>query len=320
MKNNPPNEFRNWLHFFRYQEDNSTYKFRSSSKVGHEFGLKLTLFLDYAEYIGLFAPNSGARLLVHDPRVQPDIQTASFSVAAGETTFIAMKLEEVQRKGGKYNDCYEKWPKSLKLSEQAQKAWSTYTQESCQNLCLTNILASRCKCTDTYDVDFSVDETINMNSLYYCRATNLKQSECRNDVYAAFRNNSLACDCLPACHTNEYILTQSRSPWPSKTYSPYFASKMIKSDSSRIVSYMQDLLIRNVSENAMQQSFKENFVRLEIFYEALNFRKISESAAYDFSSLISDFGGNLGLCLGWSMLIFFELVEFFFHCVRAYMH
>ena len=96
LKNNPPNEFRNWLHFFRYQEDNSTYKFRSSSKVGHEFGLKLTLFLDYAEYIGLFAPNSGARLLVHDPRVQPDIQTASFSVAAGETTFIAMR-RQIQR-------------------------------------------------------------------------------------------------------------------------------------------------------------------------------------------------------------------------------
>ena len=172
------------MHFFRYQEDNSTYKFRSSSKTGHEFGLKLTLFLDYAEYIGLFAPNAGARVLVHDPRVQPDIQAASFSVAAGETTFIAMKLEEVQRKGGKYNDCSEKWPKSLKLSEQAQKAWPTYTQESCLKFCLTNALATKCECTDIYDVDFSADETIRRNSLYYCRATNRRESECRNDVYA----------------------------------------------------------------------------------------------------------------------------------------
>ena len=310
-----------WLNpFFRNQKDgNSTYKLRSSSKTGHEFGLKLTLFLDYVEYIGLFAPNIGARILLHDPRVQPDIQAESVSVAAGEATFIAIKTEVVLRKGGKYDNCTYKWPKSLKLSEEFQKQWPTYTQESCLKMCLLNVLATKCECTDSFEYNFSTDETINQNSINYCRNTEQKESQCLNGVHAAFRNHSLSCDCPSACLTNEYLQTQSRSPWPSKSYGPYFASKMIKSDSNRVVHYMQDLLIRNDSEKAMQESFKENFVRLEIFYEALNFRKISETAAYDFSSLISDFGGNIGLWLGWSIFVLFELVEFVFHCLEAYM-
>ena len=293
---------------------------RSSSKTGHEFGLKLTLFLDYAEYIGLFAPNVGARVLVHDPRVLPDLQSESFSVAAGETTFIAVKKEVVERKGGYYDNCTKTWPKSLKLSEETQKKWPVYTQESCLKVCLTNNLALECECTDSYETDYSTDSNINNNSWYYCRNTNRKESECRKGIYNAFRHHNLTCDCPPACYTSEFLLTQSRSPWPSKNYSPYFASKMLKSNSNRVVSYMRSLITTNNSEKAMQESFKENFVRLEIFYEALNFRKISESAAYDLSSLVSDFGGNIGLWLGWSIFALFELVEFTFHCFEAILH
>ena len=73
----------------------------------------------------------------------------------------------------------------------------------------------------------------------------------------------------------------------------------------------------DIDDEKMEASFKKNFVRLEIFYEALNFRKISESAAYDLASLVSDFGGNIGLWLGWTVLALFELIEFLFHCIRA---
>ena len=73
----------------------------------------------------------------------------------------------------------------------------------------------------------------------------------------------------------------------------------------------------NFSDDILQQSFEKNFARLEIYYEALNFEKISESAAYDLPSLVSDFGGSIGLWLGWSIFALFELLQFLFHCVEA---
>ncbi len=73
----------------------------------------------------------------------------------------------------------------------------------------------------------------------------------------------------------------------------------------------------NFSDDILQQSFEKNFARLEIYYEALNFEKISESAAYDFASLVSDFGGSIGLWLGWSLFAVFELLQFLYCCLEA---
>ena len=61
----------------------------NSSKTGNKYGLKLTLFLDTEEYIGLLAPNAAARVLVHDSRIKPNMLSESSVVAPGETTFLS---------------------------------------------------------------------------------------------------------------------------------------------------------------------------------------------------------------------------------------
>ena len=75
----------------------------------------------------------------------------------------------------------------------------------------------------------------------------------------------------------------------------------------------------NVSQSAeeIKKDIQENFVRLEIFYEALNFAMIKEKAEYDTWDVLTDFGGNIGLWLGWSVFALFELLEFFVRCFEA---
>ena len=170
------------------------------------------MFLDYAEYIGLFAPNTGARVLVHNPRVKPDLQSETFSVSAGEATFIAVKMEVVDRKGGKYDNCTTNWPESLKLNKETMKKWPTYTQDACLKFCLINELAARCVCTDTYEYDFSTDWEINRGSLFYCDMTNRTHAKCLEQVHQDFRSHNLNCDCPSACNTVEYQTKTSRSP------------------------------------------------------------------------------------------------------------
>ncbi|KAJ1361427.1 Deproteinrin mec-10 [Parelaphostrongylus tenuis] len=53
---------------------------------------------------------------------------------------------------------------------------------------------------------------------------------------------------------------------------------------------------------------RENAAMLEIFYEALNFETLTESEAYGVVKMLADFGGQLGLWSGVSVMTICEFV------------
>eukprot|EP00058_Branchiostoma_floridae_P021721 XP_002607211.1 hypothetical protein BRAFLDRAFT_67991 [Branchiostoma floridae] len=56
---------------------------------------------------------------------------------------------------------------------------------------------------------------------------------------------------------------------------------------------------------------RRNLLKLNIYYEALNYEQISESPGYEEESLLGDLGGQLGLWVGMSLLSAMEVVEIF---------
>ena len=80
---------------------------RKTSKTGQEYGLKLSLFVDVEEYIGVFTHYSGARVLIHDALMNGRVRAESLSIATGEATFLAVSQNRVERVGGRYSDCAE---------------------------------------------------------------------------------------------------------------------------------------------------------------------------------------------------------------------
>ncbi|XP_078692023.1 acid-sensing ion channel 1C-like [Branchiostoma floridae x Branchiostoma belcheri] len=54
-----------------------------------------------------------------------------------------------------------------------------------------------------------------------------------------------------------------------------------------------------------------NLLKLNIYYEALNYEQISESPGYEVENLLGDLGGQLGLWVGMSLLSAMEVVEIF---------
>ncbi|XP_062577909.1 acid-sensing ion channel 1-like, partial [Saccostrea cucullata] len=58
-------------------------------------------------------------------------------------------------------------------------------------------------------------------------------------------------------------------------------------------------------------SFRDNFLKLVIYYEDTNYEEISEEPSYDGFRFLSDLGGAMGLFLGASVLSFLELVQLF---------
>ena len=289
---------------------------KKTSKTGQEYGLKLTLFVDMEEYIGLFAPYGGAKVLIHDPSSNGRVRAEGLSIPVGESTFLAVKQNTVERKGGRYSDCAQDWPKFLELNDDFKKQWPQYSREVCLELCVQNLMGLKCGCTDTFDKDFSINEAINTASQYYCVMTNKTQHECKNEVYRNYIEGNLTCLCPQVCKTTKYSSIRSGSPWPTEAFTPYLATKLIKSTSKRVQEYIKSAFNdTRLSAVNLQDKFRRNFARLEVYFEALNFQHITESPAYTATDFLSDFGGNIGLWLGWSVLALFEVVQFCYECL-----
>ena len=266
--------------------------------------------------MGLFAPYAGAKVLIHDPYLNGRVRAEGLSVPAGEATFLAVKQNTVHRMGGKYSDCAKDWPKFLKLNSEFTTHWSAYSREVCLEICVQNQMALQCGCTDTFDRYFSVDDAINEAALNYCEITVKTQSECKRNVHQKYIDGHISCPCPQACETTKFSHVRSSAPWPTKAFTPYLASKLTKSQSKRVEEYMRIAFNdTNLSAKQLQEHFRENFARLEVYFEALNFQQITESEAYTFTDFLSDFGGNIGLWLGWSVLALFEVVQFCYECV-----
>uniref|UniRef100_A0A2C9M1J2 Uncharacterized protein n=1 Tax=Biomphalaria glabrata TaxID=6526 RepID=A0A2C9M1J2_BIOGL len=55
--------------------------------------------------------------------------------------------------------------------------------------------------------------------------------------------------------------------------------------------------------------FRENFLKLNIFYRDLNYEELAEQPNYEIFQLLSDFGGTMGLWIGLSVLSLFEIIN-----------
>ena len=67
-----------------------------TTQAGSRHGLKLTLFIDADEYMGLLAPNVGARIAIHDRTVEPIMKTQSIAVSVGEATFLDIRAQRIR--------------------------------------------------------------------------------------------------------------------------------------------------------------------------------------------------------------------------------
>jgi len=56
---------------------------------------------------------------------------------------------------------------------------------------------------------------------------------------------------------------------------------------------------------------RENFVRIEFYYDELKVHSVEQTPSYDKYKLVGDIGGQLGLMLGASVVTILEFVDLF---------
>eukprot|EP00112_Aurelia_sp_Birch-Aquarium-sp1_P018740 Seg4519.3 transcript_id=Seg4519.3/GoldUCD/mRNA.D3Y31 product="Acid-sensing ion channel 4-A" protein_id=Seg4519.3/GoldUCD/D3Y31 len=119
-----------------------------------------------------------------------------------------------------------------------------------------------------------------------------KAIPCLQGVYN--ESSKLECDCPQPCYEEKYETKVTISPLIHSHFTP----NLMKQLGKRL----------NIPENVTMESFKPHIARLSVFYESFVTEKHIEQELYDVESLLSDFGGLMGLLVGASVISLVELI------------
>ncbi|XP_063727304.1 amiloride-sensitive sodium channel subunit alpha-like [Symsagittifera roscoffensis] len=128
------------------EEDNfNESNIRRTGRTGSDFGLKLTLFVDSEDYLGILGHKTGAKVVIHSPSIEPDltmavtIQTNGWMIHAwikviggnrpsiiGRDLMPQLGLQLVQQSPGKHIMSVEESSQDALEPEGELDSWQTY--------------------------------------------------------------------------------------------------------------------------------------------------------------------------------------------------
>ncbi|XP_035700287.1 uncharacterized protein LOC118432774 [Branchiostoma floridae] len=269
---------------FNHGEDD---KVRTTTKVGAEFGLKLTLSIESDEYVGLFGQDPGAKVTIHSVGSTPFPEGNALNTKPGESTFVGLKRSSVKRQPHPYGDC-------TSYQERDELYGGRYTYETCQHSCLQAALLDKCGCSD---------ELIVINSTL-CSVLNKTQECCRQEVRKRHEDGNLLCNCRQSCEEDSYALWLSSSLWPSDRYVWYVLENIHTRSRARNLPLSPDEL-------------RQNLARVHVYFRDLNYELINENPTYTEETLLSGLGGLLGLYVGLSVITVFEFINLVVDVVKV---
>ncbi|PAV73177.1 hypothetical protein WR25_14292 [Diploscapter pachys] len=265
---------------------------KTSLRAGPMYGLRVMLFINTTDYL----PTSeavGVRLTIHDKEEFPFPDTFGYSAPTGYISSFGIRMQKLSRLPAPYGDCI---PDGAETSHYIYKNYS-YSTEGCYRTCFQELIIDRCNCSDP--------RFPSIGDIDPCRVFNIDERECleKNTHEMGEIHGSFRCRCQQPCNQTVYTISYSEAIWPSKSLN----------NSLGIPCESED-------EEKCNDEYQENAAMLEIFYEALNFEVLTESEAYGLVKMMADFGGQLGLWSGVSVMticeficLAFELLYMIFH-------
>ncbi|CAJ0601611.1 unnamed protein product [Cylicocyclus nassatus] len=133
----------------------------------------------------------------------------------------------------------------------------------------------------------------------YCSATSVTDRQCLSNLISSsggYHHLQLECDCCQPCTEKVFETSYSAAAWPSMNF---------KIGASCPADIFNDT-------GACTEYYRVNTAYVEIYYLQLNFETLRETAGYTMVNLFSDFGGNLGLWIGFSVITVCEIIELIF--------
>ncbi|CDQ57832.1 unnamed protein product [Oncorhynchus mykiss] len=168
------------------------------------------------------------------------------------------------------------WGNCRSTSDQMIPGYDTYSISACRLRCETREVLRECNCRMVH-----MPGTADI-----CTPSNIK---CVDKALALLQKSTGdSCPCETPCNLTRYGKELSMVKIPSKGSARYLSRKYDKSE----------------------EYIRDNFLVLDIFFEALNYETIEQKKAYDVAGLLGDIGGQMGLFIGASILSILEILDY----------
>ena len=265
-----------------------------SDAQGGIYGLSLSLFLGdpyFQSQYELFG--NGIVVLVHNQTNYPFFGNRRFTASAGMETDISIKRNFVSKLSSPYGNCLMDTSKTSSFASQSASfnyivntLGVTYEQGYCYLLCLQTQIIQKCNCQAGV-------------LPYYGNTTTcltFSQINCGADLVRYFNKNGATTSCVNSCpipcNQIEYSVSSSASSYPNNYY------KSLLMNNSKII-----------ASGIAYSDLKDAVLKINVFYEALEYTVTQEIASLTIDVFIANIGGMFGLFIGITLLSLLELID-----------
>ncbi|CAD5206518.1 unnamed protein product [Bursaphelenchus okinawaensis] len=253
----------------------NTSKMIRSERAGSNYGLRFQVFVNITDYLPT-TEAAGVRITVHSPTEQPFPDTHGYSAPTGFVSSFAIRLKSINRLPMPYGQCVKDGKDEDYIFQDKE-----YSTEGCQRTCIQKYLVQKCGCGDPRFPAYQNHSNcpVAVSSLRDCLRAEMKNAA-RLDT----------CICQQPCNQEVYTVSYSCARWPSGQ------SAGTSQECGPLLTPQQCLHFH-----------REQAALIEVYFEQLNYESLKESEAYGFPNLLSDFGGQLGLWMGVSVITIMEV-------------
>ncbi|XP_060588552.1 degenerin unc-8-like [Ruditapes philippinarum] len=269
-------------------------------RSGPSHGIKMTLNLEIDEYVSNFSTGYGVRLLLHEPGTYPLPTDEGITLGPGTETNIGLKMVRISRLGKPYSNC-------VKGVDFAKLYKKKYSVSACYHFCRIRKAMQVCKCIP---VDAPDEINLNSTALPVCNNSIVEEKKCLLTIDIGFNNGNYECDCNGPCKEVVFEQTMSSRYWPTHEYMDVLMSELCAKNRSKEITQLKAICekVDNLSFEDYDK-YRQNFLRVIIYFEDLNYETISQEPLYESVRFLSDIGGAMGLFLGASVLSLVEVLQ-----------
>ncbi|KAL9964417.1 hypothetical protein ACROYT_G028058 [Oculina patagonica] len=237
--------------------------------------------------------NSGLKILIHQQGTPPMVSQLGFAVSPGTSTFAAIRKQRVLNLPSPYeSNCRNQTIRDI-------PDYPKYTIPSCTLNCQAKYAIEKCGCRENGMPDINNAKVCGFEKLVCL----IKE---KNNFLELKDNQSNQCDCPVPCDTVSFKPVLSYAAFPSNTIVTSVA-KLFFPDGITLTPEVVKLAHEQLSQNTLQ---------LHVYFQELNYQVIQETPAYDSESLLGEIGGQVGLCVGASLLTVLEFFDVIVSIIR----
>ncbi|KAK6169255.1 hypothetical protein SNE40_020338 [Patella caerulea] len=283
------------------------------AKTGPSHGLSFELYIEHDEYIKELSASAGIKLLMHNQSYMPFPADNGLDLEPGRRSSVSLSLLQVERTEPPHGTCHE-FSRDEGIQVNAYSELKSlpieYTDEACYKTCLQLNIIKTCGCCYPYQPcsGVALQSGLDMHDdTQFCNISNTDTTSCIKGIQSRYNKNDLGCSdiCKPSCRELMYNAQISSSLWPTNPGMSDLIDRLKVNDPSLKPK------LGNMTEDEKRTFIRDNVLKVDIYYQKLNYETISTTPSYMLEDLLSDIGGQLGLFLGLSVVTMMEFVELF---------